>query len=57
MFIQKDHQIRRENAQKITKFYANKNQSFKAIIHGGSLSISNQESYHYALSREMTQGA
>jgi len=29
----------------------------KAITHGGSLSILNYESYHYALSREMTQGA
>jgi len=29
----------------------------KGITHGGSLSILNWESYHYALSRDMAQGA
>jgi len=28
---------------------------FKGITHGGSLSILNKESYHYALSRDMAQ--
>jgi len=31
--------------------------SIKIITHGDSLSILNYESYHYALSREMAQGA
>jgi len=31
--------------------------SFKRITHGGSISILTSESYHYALSREMAQGA
>jgi len=31
--------------------------SFIGITHGGSISILNKESYHYALSCEMTQRA
>jgi len=29
----------------------------KALLMGGSISILTKESYHYALSREMAQGA